>query len=49
MKACFHAVRVERCGKSAPADWEQLSPVTSIRSNTVEGNMSLPGFPEEVA
>ena len=34
--ACNGAVRVERCGKSAPDGWEQSVAVNSIRSNTAE-------------
>ena len=35
------AVRVERCGKSAPDGWELSVAVNSIRSNTVGGHMRL--------
>ena len=43
--ACVDEVRVERCGKSAPAGSEVSGAVNSIRSNTVEGNMTGPVSP----
>ena len=39
------AVRVEKCGKSALNGWEQSIAVNSIRSNTVEGNVTGPVSP----
>ena len=38
-------VRVERRGKSSPAGAEVSGAVNSIRSNTVEGNMTGPVSP----
>ena len=44
-KAHADEVRVEKRGKSSLADWELLGPVNSIRSNTVEGNVTGPVSP----
>ena len=40
--ACDDEVRVERRGKSSPGEWELLTAVNSIRSNTVGEHVAGP-------
>lgn len=47
--ACDDEVRVERCGKSAPARRRLRGHVNPIRSNIVEKHIRRPGGFEEMA
>ena len=48
-EVCVDEVRVERCGKSAPARRRLRGHVNPIRSNIVEKHIRRPGGFEEMA